>query len=130
MTFSVENKICRIGEGTREIGYRDIHSIMTAYEIEEIVLPESLQVIGDEAFFDWPELKRIRIPAGVRHIGAQAFWGLEKLEELTVPGTVSFVGKHGFCNCPNLTLTVLGKPGRPGWDEAFAANIGKILYRE
>lgn len=51
MTFSVENKTCRIGEGTREIGYRDIHSIMTAYEIEEIVLPESLQVIGDEAFF-------------------------------------------------------------------------------
>ena len=126
------DKTLVVCDGETEITYRDILNATANYDIDEIVLPDTIKVIHEDAFFDRPEIKRINIPANVQYIGAQAFWGLDDLEELTLPITVQFVGKHAFCNCGELTLTVLGSSGDipSGWDAAFAANIKEVRFQK
>lgn len=132
MNFALIDKKLIISNGETEITYRDILDATANHEIDEIVLPDTIKTIHDDAFFDYYEIKRINIPSNVQYIGAQAFWGLDELEELTLPITVPFVGKHAFCNCGNLTLTVLGSPTDipSGWDAAFAANIKEVRFQE
>ena len=132
MEYTVDGKKLIIHEGCEEIGYRDLCEVLAEEEIEEIFLPETIRVIHNDAFFDWPEITAINIPAGTQHIGAQAFWGLDELKEITLPVSVSFVGKHAFCNCGNLTITIAGGAGEipGGWDPAFAANIKQIRFSE
>lgn len=136
MNFTIIDKKLIVSHGETEITYRDILNATANYDIDEdideIVLPDTIKTIHEDAFFDFYKIKRINIPANVQYIGAQAFWGLDNLEELTLPITVQFVGKHAFCNCGELTLTVLGSSGDipSGWDAAFAANIKEVRFQE
>lgn len=132
MEYRIANKKLIICDGTTEVGHRDICGILAGNEIEEVRLPETIERIHDDTFFDFPEIARINIPKGAQYIGAQAFWGLDALEELMLPTTVPFVGKQAFCNCKSLTLTILGSPTDipSGWDAEFAANIKEIRFRK
>ena len=116
--------------GETEITYRDINYATSKYDIDEIVLPDTIKKIHDDAFFDCSEIKRINIPVSVQYIGAQAFWGMDELEELTITNNIGFVGKHAFCNCRKLTLMISCKePEIPSdWDADFYANIKNIIF--
>ena len=63
----------------------------SAYYLKEIILPEGLEKIGDHAFYYVPELKTITIPATVKEIGSNPFKGANALEEIVVePGNSIF----------------------------------------
>ena len=53
-------------------------------QLEEITLPDGLEVIQRSAFFDVPLLKRIEIPASVRYVGACAFGDCLSLEYILI----------------------------------------------
>ena len=53
-------------------------------QLEEITLPDGLEVIQRSAFFDVPLLKRIEIPASVRYVGACAFGDCLSLEYIII----------------------------------------------
>jgi len=53
-------------------------------QLEEITLPDGLEVIQRNAFFDVPSLKRIEIPASVRYVGACAFGDCSSLEYILI----------------------------------------------
>ena len=108
MKYVVEGKKLIIPEGITSIGFHDIYAYLKDDSIEEVVLPNSLEIIGDDTFFDYQKLKKINIPKNVKIIGTQAFWGLDALEELTIYDTISSIGKHAFCNCFELKLTIVG----------------------
>ena len=121
-----------IPEGTVTLGYNDLKEYFDKYEIEGVELPDSLRVIEDNTFFDYPLIKKINLPEKVTQIGSQAFWGLDELEELVIPPSVVKIGKHAFCNCPNLSLTIIGEENSipSGWDREFAANVRDVYFVE
>ena len=129
MNCIIKNQTLIIPEGTVRIGFRDICDYIHNNAIKEILLPSSLEVIEDGAFFDLAEIEAITVPANVKEIGSQAFWGLDRMKELTIPGTVERVKKHAFCNL-NGRLAIACDPRNlpAGWDAEFAANVKEVCF--
>lgn len=65
----------------------------THFELQEIVLPQSLKTIGKNAFYHNYYLQKIDIPAGVTEIGAGAFAKCQNLSDITIRGENTFL--HG-----------------------------------
>ena len=66
--FHIKNvRRCVLPTSTKRLRYFD------CMQLEEITLPDGLEEINYNAFFDVPLLKRIEIPASVRYVGACAF---------------------------------------------------------
>ena len=68
------------GNGLIEIGSQAFYS--TA--IQEAILPETVEKIGDQAFFRCNELQFVYIPKSVQTIGAEAFGRTARLDEFVV----------------------------------------------
>ena len=58
----------------------------THFELQEIVLPQSLKTIGKNAFYHNYYLQKIDIPAGVTEIGRGAFAKCQNLSDITIRG--------------------------------------------
>lgn len=71
--------------------------------IENIVLPETLQTIADETFYDCPSLKTIRIPESVTTIGSKAFYSDVYLSSILDLYNVRSIGTEAFRNCQLLS---------------------------
>lgn len=63
---------------------------------EEIVLPSSLLVIEENAFYGRKQLEKINIPEGVQAIPRGAFCGCEKLKTISIPASVSEINTDAF----------------------------------
>lgn len=70
--------------------------------IHEVILPDSLEVIGDQAFDGCRQLERIIIPKSVHTIGNEAFRNCEKLKEIDVPDTIENIGEGILIGCKSL----------------------------
>ena len=130
MECIVKGKVLVIPEGTIKIGFKDICNYIYDNLIEEILLPSTLEIIEDNTFFDFQDIKKINIPMSVTEIGAQAFWGLEQIEELVIPSTVERIKKHAFCNIRRCRLGIVCEHQNlpDGWDTEFAANVKEICF--
>lgn len=119
-----------MSDGETEITYHDMNYLTSNYDLNEIVLPETIKTIHNNAFLDCFKIKNINIPVSVQYIGSQAFWGMDELEELAITNNIGYVGKHAFCNCGKLTLTVSCKDTEipSDWDPNFFANIKRIVF--
>ena len=73
----------------------------------DVVVPDSIVVIGKEAFKDCKYIKTIKLPEGLREIGNSAFEGCMSLTSITIPNGVQSIGKYAFAECRNLTELVL-----------------------
>ena len=83
-----------MGDEIREIG---AHAFETCIMLREIRLPESLEVIGDYAFYLCLSLgPEIRIPDKVVSIGEYAFSDCESLETIRLPDSVKDIGEGCF----------------------------------
>ena len=130
MECMIKGTVLIIPEGTKKIGFTDICDYIHNNLIEEIVLPSTLEIIEEDTFFDFVEIKKINIPKSVNQIGSQAFWGLDQMKELIVPNTVKRVEKHAFCNISQCKLIIVGEHSTipDGWDSEFAANVKEICF--
>ncbi len=64
------------------------------YGLSTVVLPESLETIGDQAF-EYNNFKTLDLPDTLKAIGISAFHG-NKLESLSLPDSVDSIGKGSF----------------------------------
>lgn len=69
--------------------------------IENIKLPESLQVIEENAFFG-SNIKNIKLPQNLKSIGKSAFNSCKYLEQVEFPENLLSVGEHAFAGCEKL----------------------------
>ncbi len=67
--------------------------------VEEIYVPGTVTEIQDGAFLDCKQLKKLQLSQGVVTIGSRLVKGCENLKELMIPGTVQEMKDHGFANC-------------------------------
>lgn len=84
------------------------------WNIESIVLPESITKIGSATF--WSDvfsgcifLKKVNIPDGVTYIGGHAFKNCKSLTSIIIPDSVTNVGSSLFGDCSNLKEVKLSK---------------------
>lgn len=65
---------------------------------EDVVIPEGVTKIGDDAFYNCISLESITIPDSVTSIGDSAFNGCTSLTSVTIPDSVAEIGYGAFEN--------------------------------
>ena len=71
-------------------------------EIKSITIPESIEIIGDEAFAECESLREVVFEDGLTSIGNKAFYGCKALEEVTLPDSLTMIGNEAFSGCEAL----------------------------
>lgn len=72
-------------------------------------IPNSVNSIGNSAFFGCTNLINIDIPNSVTSICDYAFYGCKQLTGVNIPNSVSFIGQRAFHGCKNLTTITIDK---------------------
>lgn len=70
--------------------------------IAQITIPNSVDTIGEKAFYSCKQLQHITLSESVRHIKARAFFGCELLTAISIPDGVTYIGDEAFENCRKL----------------------------
>ena len=72
-------------------------------QLHNAVLPASVRVIIDSAFFNLPNLSNVDMPDGLTHIGKMAFAWNQNITEITLPRGLKYVRDNAFWGCTNLS---------------------------
>ena len=78
----------------------------TAYSsgnLTSLLLPQSLQYIGDDAFKHCSQITNLVLNDGLESIGSEAFAYCSKLEQVRIPESVVEMGVNPFAGCENLS---------------------------
>ena len=89
-----------VGEGA----FGKYEKSSTSPQISEVVLPTSLKVLGDAAFFGCGRLKEITIPSSLTKVSDYAFANCNNLGRVNLPNEVIEIGKYAFINCESLEV--------------------------
>lgn len=74
----------------------------------DVVIPEGVTSIGEEAFYECSVLSSITIPEGVTSIGKNAFADCYGLENISFPRELTSIGENAFVGCTALkSITLL-----------------------
>ena len=93
---------CAVPEGVTHIAPQACAKIWAT----SVTLPESLESIGREAFFDARGLQKAELPQGLKEIGERGFsWS--GIKSITIPSGVTAIGERVFDHCANLSSLTL-----------------------
>ena len=89
------------GDYTAEQAMRIEDGVLVKYigEAAEVVIPESVNKIGDKAFYGNEKLVNVRFHDGVTHIGASAFQNCALLADVVLPAKLESIGNYAFKGC-------------------------------
>ena len=73
----------------------------------DVIIPDYIQTIGDDAFSDCSFIRSVSIPDSVTSIGGDAFRGCTGLTSVTIPGSVTSIGYEAFSDCTGLTSVTI-----------------------
>jgi hypothetical protein len=85
-----------------------------------LVLPPSIAIIGDYAFYGTTALAALTLPPGLVSIGNYAFTGCSALKELELPARTKSVGSQAFASCTALTKVKIPEAFQTFGDMAFS----------
>ena len=72
----------------------------------DYVVPEGVQTIGTEAFYECSQITSITLPDGLLTISDYAFGGCYGLTSILIPDSVSSIGDYAFYACGNMRFIV------------------------
>ena len=78
------------------------HLFLNGEEIKNLVIPNTLESIGDFVFIGCSGLTSVTIPSSVLSIGVSAFLGCSSLTSITIPMNVKSIGNSAFMQCSGL----------------------------
>lgn len=84
-----------------EDGIKEITGTVSGSSVKEVVLPDSLMVIGKKAFMNCDALQTITLPDSVTTIGDNAFYG-SGLTDIVLNEGLKYIGKEAFMGCKQL----------------------------
>ena len=76
-------------------------------EVKDLVIPNGVTSIGDNAFSYCSGLTSATIPSSVKSIGNCAFYYCYNMTSVTIPNSVTFIGYGAFSNCNSLTSVTI-----------------------
>ena len=88
-----------IPDGVVEIGKE---AFFDNADVLEVIIPSSVETIGDSAFSLCYSLETVRIENGLRSIGKEAFFSCRTLLDITLPDSVEYIGPKAFDSCDSL----------------------------
>lgn len=91
--------------------------------LENVILPETLEIIDNMAFWKCVNLKSVEIPEGVTTLGRCSFGGCSMLESVEFPETLETVDDMVFIGCTGLTELKFGKNLKSIGSHAFTACV-------
>ena len=74
---------------------------------DTIILPESVDSIGLQAFASNNKLKYVKMPSSLSHMGQEVFFHCEQLSSIQIPEGVSVIPINAFIYCQALADVVL-----------------------
>ena len=94
-----------------------------------IIIPNGVKNIGDNAFSWCKSLTSIEIPDSVKSIGNGAFWGCESLTSIEIPDSVKSIGNEAFYRCTSLTSIEIPDSVTSIGNDAFSwCESLKVIY--
>ena len=102
-------------EGNNVVGYRGDRG-----DITNVVIPNGIDGIGDDAFEYCSALTSLTLPHSLVHVGDYAFQGCTALTSLTLPHSLVDVGAGAFNSCDALTSLTLPNSVKSIGNGAFA----------
>ena len=113
-----------VSEGVTGIG--DYAFSSTA--VSEVVLPESLLELGDEVFFDCPNLRHIELPSGLRSLTGDSLSGYA-LESISVSGENQYFSAYdGVLYNKDMTTLVRYPSGKDGDRFCIPPSVSQISH--
>lgn len=91
----------KFAEGMKHIGNYTFASTAGNKSLKEVILPSTLEEIGDYAFYACLAIETIEVPASVLYIGESAFEGDVALTNINFQG-VKEIGAYAFAETGNL----------------------------
>ena len=78
--------------------------------VKTITLPESVETILDEAFWNNNKMESITLPSKIKIIPARCFYFCKSLKSIDIPAAVTEIQKDAFAECVQLErITFLGE---------------------
>ena len=107
MLCAAEDKVLTVPEKLGGLNVTAIYpAAFQSCKSEEIILPETVKLIREMAFYKCENLKKIVLPQSVQVIGNYSFDSCTALEEFNAGGAKA-IGGHAFDSCPNLKKVTL-----------------------
>ena len=78
-------------------------------ELKSIIISDSVKKIESKAFKNCKNLKRVSFSNGLEEIGNEAFYGCISLKNIVIPNSVKCMGCGAFESCVNLQTVTLSK---------------------
>lgn len=75
----------------------------------DLVVPDGIAGIADEAFYFCRELGSVKLPDSLKIIGSEVFRGCTELREIVLPESVESIGQYAFTECSNLKSVTFPK---------------------
>ena len=95
--FTVRNNTRVLGENAFNSG------MMATAKVTSIVLPDSVKIINEQAFYNCPSLTSVDMPSNLTYLGNYAFNYCKSLKSIELPSTLKYLGYSAFSNCSALT---------------------------
>lgn len=73
------------------------------YSLTDIEIPEGVEVIPNQFFQGWENLKTVKLPSTLKVIGDLAFKGCRGMTSINLPEGLEFMGNWAFGDCNSLT---------------------------
>ena len=86
-----------IGQDITKIGNYAFSSISSLQG--NVVIPNTVTSIGDNAFDSCYNIQNIEIPNSVTTIGKYAFYDCDELQSIVIPDSVKVMGEYAFYSC-------------------------------
>lgn len=98
------------------------------YNLNEVVIPNSVTSIYEGAFIGCTGLTELTIPESVTFIDLDAFYGCSGLTEMILPSSVTSIGNYAFYWCNSLkTLYSLNTTPPSIWENTFTGDQFKTV---
>ena len=90
---------------------------------QSLVLPEGLEIIGNDAFCYCSGIDHLVIPEGVETIGSGAFNTCRLVKQLELPSSLTAIGENAFYGMNDLTAIIIAA------SEPFSINENVFSYK-
>lgn len=74
---------------------------------KEIKIPDSVETIGNGAFYECRDLERIALPSALQTLSSVTFYNCTALSEVTFPASLKTIESSAFSGCRNLSEVTL-----------------------
>lgn len=96
-------------------------------KVENIILPDSIEIIGKFAFAQMPQLISVKLPEGITEIPDSCFENARSLSKIVLPEKLKSIGNSAFSGCLRLGLLKMPASVEFIGVDAFFACEGLIL---